>query len=211
MTTSLVFIDTETTGLHPGRRAWEIAMIRRDPDGRQRELVMQVRDVDLSDADPIGLRIGGFYDRHRILGTRVILNDEVAAWEEEKVAGRVEQWTRGAHLVGVNPGFDAETLAPMLRRHRLVPSWHYHLVDVLPMAAGYLHGLARQDGHECIGSVKTWSLETASADPPVPPWKSDAVAEQLGVEPPAEDERHTALGDARWAMRIYDAITGERA
>ena len=31
MSTPLVFIDTETDGLHPGRKAWEIALIRRDP------------------------------------------------------------------------------------------------------------------------------------------------------------------------------------
>jgi hypothetical protein len=30
----------------------------------------------------------------------------------------------------------------------------------------------------------------------------------VGVEPPRVGERHTAMGDARWAMRLYDAITG---
>ena len=30
----------------------------------------------------------------------------------------------------------------------------------------------------------------------------------LGVPPPAEDDRHTALGDAAWALAIYDHITG---
>lgn len=25
---------------------------------------------------------------------------------------------------------------------------------------------------------------------------------------PSEGDRHTALGDARWAMRIYDAVMG---
>jgi hypothetical protein len=27
-----------------------------------------------------------------------------------------------------------------------------------------------------------------------------------GVKPPTEQERHTALGDTRWAMRLYDAV-----
>lgn len=40
------------------------------------------------------------------------------------------------------------------------------------------------------------------------PWKSDDLSRACGVEPPTEDERHTALGDARWVMRLYDAITG---
>lgn len=34
MSTPLVFIDTETDGLHPGRKAWEIALIRRDHLGQ---------------------------------------------------------------------------------------------------------------------------------------------------------------------------------
>lgn len=33
------------------------------------------------------------------------------------------------------------------------------------------------------------------------------LARAVGVEPPT-DERHTAMGDARWAMAVYDAITG---
>ena len=28
MTAPIVFLDTETDGLHPGRRVWEVAMIR---------------------------------------------------------------------------------------------------------------------------------------------------------------------------------------
>ena len=40
-----------------------------------------------------------------------------------------------------------------------------------------------------------------------PPWKSDDLSAALGITV-SEDERHTALGDARWAMRIYDAVMG---
>ena len=39
------------------------------------------------------------------------------------------------------------------------------------------------------------------------PWKSDDLSAALGVTVSDED-RHTALGDAKWAMRIYDAVTG---
>jgi hypothetical protein len=37
------------------------------------------------------------------------------------------------------------------------------------------------------------------------PWKSHDLSAILGVESAVEDE-HTALGDARWAMRVYDAV-----
>ena len=62
--------------------------------------------------------------------------------------------------------------------------WHYHLVDVEALAAGKL-GIA-------------------------PPWKSDELSAALGVTI-TEDDRHTALGDAKWAMRIYDAVMGGAA
>lgn len=180
--TPLCFIDTETTGVHPDRRVWEVAMIRRDDVG-ERELVIQIGNVDLSNADPFGLKVGGFYERAAKYGrvpegTRVM--SEVAA------AKYVEEWTRGAHLVGAVPNFDADCLDKMLRRHLLIPAWHYHLVDVEAMAVGYLN---------------------AQGNKISPPWKSNELAQACGVELPTEEERHTALGDAKWAMRWYDAMT----
>ena len=42
---------------------------------------------------------------------------------------------------------------------------------------------------------------------PALPWDSDEISRVVGVDPDDFD-RHTALGDARWARAIYDAITG---
>jgi hypothetical protein len=96
--------------------------------------------------------------------------------------------TYGAHLVGAVPNFDTEVFDPLLRAHGLAPAWYYHLQDVETLAVGYLLGQGK----------------------PAPelPWKSDELMAEIGVEPPAEDERHTALGDARWAKRAYDVIMG---
>jgi DNA polymerase III epsilon subunit-like protein len=191
VTAPICFIDTETTGVHPGRRAWEIAIIRREPDGTETEWLGQVSDVDLSEADPFGLKIGRFYDRHPAYdGTHP---DGVVYATEESIAPVVERFTRGAHLVGAVPNFDAEVFADMLRRHRLTPAWHYHLIDVEALAVGYLHG-----------------KETLGGPGPLP-WKSDTLSRAIGVEPASDDERHTALGDARWARRIYDEVTGSSA
>lgn len=189
--TPLCFIDTETTGVHPGRLAWEIAMIRRDEAG-DRTSVIQVTNVDLSNADPFGLNIGRFYQRHvsyrEAPAARLVSSeDKVLYLEEKPAAWYVERVTRGAHLVGAVPSFDAATLDPMLRRHGLVPAWHYHLIDVEALAVGCLAAMRRL-------------VE--------PPWNSDDLSRGCGVEPPGDDERHTALGDARWAMRLYDAICG---
>lgn len=187
--TPIVFLDTETTGLHPDRRAWEIAMIRRD-DAGERETLIQVADVDLSTAEPKGLQIGGFYERHQQFRPqpRGPEDDSPAdLMTEQQCAWHIERFTRGAHIVGAVPDFDARTLDPMLRRHGHIPAWHYHLVDVEAMAVGWLAG----QGH-------TWVS---------PPWRSDELSRACHVDPPNDEDRHTAMGDARWVMRWYDAMT----
>ena len=215
MAAPLCFIDTETTGIHPGRQVWEIAMIRRDDIG-QHEASFFV-DVDLSNADPFGLSIGRFYDRHP-MGRALCVIDDVGedSISRADAANRVAMWTHAAHLVGAIPNFDAETLDLLLRDHGLIPAWHYHLIDVENLAVGWLQGRrARQneifdgypienDGAQAPGLVR-WNEPLKES---TPPWKSDDLSRACGVEPPSDEERHTALGDARWALRLYNAITG---
>lgn len=197
MSTALAFMDTETTGLHPGRRAWEVAIIRREPDGTEETFHAFVGDVDLSYADPMGLKIGRFYERHPGYrqGKRLTLyGSDDASYAEYWVAEEVERLTRHAHIVGAVPNFDTEVFDGMLRRGGLIPAWHYHLIDVEALAVGYLCGLAVVNpGGGTSGAVSR-------------PWSSDDLSRACGVEPASAEERHTALGDARWAMRLYDAI-----
>lgn len=193
MSAPLCFADIESDGVHPGRRPWEIALIRRDDTG-EHEVSFFV-DIDLSTADPFGLRVGRFYERHPL--GRVISGldklDPVAGWadpnfkHQDDAAHLVARMTHGAHLVGAVPNFDSEVFDRLLRTHGLAPSWHYHLIDVEALAVGY-------------AAAKGILIP--------PPWKSDALMEAIGVEKPSEEERHTALGDARWAMRVYDAVMG---
>lgn len=193
--TPMCFVDTETDGVHPGRKPWEIALIRREPGGGEFAVQFLV-DIDLSTADPFGLKVGRFYDRHpfgREISTGVVDGEIVTC---RQAALNVAKFTHGAHLVGAVPNFDAEVFDRLLRTHGLCPSWHYHLIDVESLAVGYLAGLG--------DTVPNNELLT-------PPWKSDDLTTALGVEPPAEEERHTALGDARWAMRVYDHVMGGRS
>jgi hypothetical protein len=201
----LCFIDTETTGVHPDRKVWEVAMIRTEPGRADRETSFFV-DVDLADADPFGLAVGRFYERHPAgrwianLGGPIEMpygTERGAHLDRHSAALLIAKYTHGAHLVGAVPNFDAETLAPLLRASLLIPSWHYHLVDVEALAAGYIAGRNRH------------SQDVDTADPsPAPPWSSDELSRAVGAEPASDTERHTALGDARWAKRIYDAIIG---
>ena len=203
MTAPLCFIDTETTSLRPDRKAWDISMIRRDENGDDIETQFNVHisNLDLANADPFSLNIGRFWERHpdasRVVdGGRISYArwsvDEGSAWDVPRgtvvgcfdAAQIVLAWTHGAHLVGAVPSFDAEVLGNLLREEGLMPAWHHHLIDVEALAVGFLAGTA------------------------TPPWKSDDLAKAIGVEPAADNERHTALGDARWAMRIYDRVMG---
>lgn len=190
MSAPICFIDTETDGVHPGRKPWEIALIRREPDGTERETSFFV-EIDLSTADPFGLKVGRFYERHpygRFLsGLDGYDIGDLSPMSAPVAAECVARWTHGAHLVGAVPNFDSEVFDRLLRDHGLAPSWHYHLIDVEALAVGYV---------------------AAKGTPVSPPWSSDTLMGILGVAIPAEKDRHTALGDARWAMRTYDAVMG---
>lgn len=96
-------------------------------------------------------------------------------------AAQFAELTRGRHLVGAVISFDEERLRKLLRANGACPEWHYHLVDCEALAAGRL-GMA-------------------------PPWDSEELSRKVGVEPDRFD-RHTALGDARWAKAIYEAVMG---
>lgn len=189
--TDLVFIDTETTSLRYDRHAWEVGLIRRPAEGMQtaHHYFIDVEDLELNEADLMSLKIGRFYERH----PQMNLSENVALQvvKEKQALHEIEALTRGAHLVGAVVNFDAEVLGERMRWHGICPSWHYHLIDVEALAVGHL----------------AWNL--AQLDRVALPWKSDELSDALGVTVHEED-RHTALGDARWAMDMYDAVMQRR-
>ncbi len=179
-------------------------MIRRD-DAGEREISFYV-EIDLSTADPFGLRVGRFYDRHPlglVLSGRDenVWDSDADIYSETRAALTVAKWTHGAHVIGMVPNFDTEVLANLLRAEHLTPAWHYHLQDVEGLAVGFLRGLASDELSDASFREKVRAVTAL-------PWESDDISRACGVEPPGDDERHTALGDARWAMRLFDRITG---
>lgn len=191
----LCFIDCETTGLHHERLPWDVAVIRREPDGACTEW-QAFLDVDLSKADPFALKIGHFYERHPLgrwlSGRDGEVDDGVGVWHAftetvcaDVAAARFARMTHGAHIIGAVPNFDTSTMGDLARNNELLNAHHYHLIDVETLAVGFLAG---------------------RGEPIAPPWSSDDLSAALGVTPPGDDERHTALGDARWAQRLYDAV-----
>lgn len=179
----LVFLDTETTGLHRERQPWEIAIIRRTEEGqRQLHLCVDVQDLDLEAADPAGLDISGFHKRHPQVRLRPLQFPRV--FRAAEAVSLVEEWTSGATIVGVIPQFDTECLTTMFLAHGVSPTWNPDLVDVVSRTAERI----RERGLTPDADYSNLSL-------------------QFGVNTPSAGQRHTALGDARWAMRWYDRLS----
>ncbi|MET7713737.1 3'-5' exonuclease [Streptomyces sp. NPDC005407] len=201
----LAFLDTETTGLDPRRHeVWEIAVILRDTNGYETEHLWQIRQTEAHlrfIADPKALRINRYHDRIAVPGqadAADMLNDTAPVpLRFMELAERLHTVLKDAILIGSNPGFDAAFL------HRLLglgmPPWHYRPIDVATLAAGFRHGQAAS--HAYGGDY------AFASDYPSLPYRSYELSRAVGVEPPGPDTAHTALGDARWARDLYDALT----
>lgn len=208
-----VFCDTETTGLNPDtHEIWEFGGIRRSFEGSphfdagkvagvvpnpevagehlqysEKEKVLQIV-VDMSLADPFALKVGNFYERSQQYRARrsFIGDSERYALDTIDAAIEIEEFTHGATLLGLNIAFDFERLGRLMRNNGVCPSFHYHPVDISASAAAFLaasRGTALHTSHTNIG-----------------------LSEALNVPVPEGMEKHSALGDARWAMAIWDAM-----
>lgn len=195
MSAPVCFVDTETTGLDPDRhQIWEVGLIT--PDGAEH---LWQFPVDEMAADPFALNIGHYWERRWSDDNDVDPIDAIYEAHTRKSRRRnfpgqgraikpgpawchhFRELTAGCHLAGAVVSFDEERLRRLLHSHGVLHRWHYHLVDVEGLAAGKL------------------------AVPP--PWDSEELSRGVGVEP-GKFDRHTALGDARWARAIYDAVMG---
>lgn len=185
---TLIFLDTETTGLSLNDDIWEFAAIRRETDGTETEHHYFIEhEITKCRRLPESF-LADHEKRFPATHNGKWHPDVIPTW---KFAQHVQDLTADRpHIVGAVPNFDTERLAKLLRSFDIEPGWHYHLIDVENLAVGYLAATPDLRGLVSL------------------PWDSDEISRAVGVEPPGEGERHTAMGDARWAMRLYDAITG---
>jgi hypothetical protein len=188
-TRPIVFMDTETTGLSPDDHIWEWAAIRREPDGRMIAYHCFVRH-DTTKAEHLPEPFRTDHDRRYDAERALDLGDFVDLLCSA-LAG-----PEPVRIVGAVPNFDTERLARILAQYGELPMWHYHLRDVETLAVGYLLGRAS------LGDVDAAMALDAADD-------SDALSRACGVEPPPDGERHTAMGDVRWAVALYDAVAGD--
>lgn len=151
--TDLVYVDTETLGLHPDAPVWEFAAIRVFESG-------QVDDVQFC----INHIAGGWLDQlsEPFLSDYLKRYRHEDALDQRSAAAMIWLVTRDAHIVGAVPNFDTERLAKLLHRFGITPEWHYHLIDVENVVVGYL---------------------AAKGELLTPPWKSDDLSLAIGVDP----------------------------
>lgn len=191
----LAFVDTETVGLDPFLHdAWEYAVILRR-DGVDTEHTFRI-EPDLTNADPKALEINRYHERTSAPDWQ---------WDDRRSAAeRLYGLLNGVVLIGSNPGFDADMLANLFARYYAHPKpWHYRPIDVATLAVGALYGRASEwTRKDCDAS---WYGKVAKAVGW--PWKSYDVSRHVEVDPPAKAVAHTALGDARWARDVWDAVT----
>lgn len=195
-------------------------------DVDRREYVWQL-PVDLSKADPIALNVGQFFTRRGDLGTTNYFPghdafDQTGKLGEVSTTGKplapkvlhpanLPWWcdlfsrlTWGAHIVGAIPSFDCDRMARLFARHGACPGWHYHLEDIEALAVGFAIG--RCHGIAIAGDVVRFPAAVEAAHTArAHPWRSEDLSRAVGVNPETFD-KHTALGDARWAEAVYDAV-----
>lgn len=206
--TTIAFVDTETTHLDPRHGdAWEIAVIRRREDGVDCEYVWQVRP-DLATADPEALKIGRFQERFAVPDGWDAVEFFPAGGPPLKstlpeMLFDLQEALKDTVIVGSNPGFDIAFLTKLLQAHGRRLPWHYRPLDITTLAVGALYGRASEWTRKDCDAA--WYGKVAKAVGW--PWKSYAASRHVEVEPPAKDVAHTALGDARWARDVWDAVT----
>lgn len=191
---TLAFVDCETTGLRPerGHSIWELAVIVRriavnHTNGTdvewEEEHVWQIRP-DLDNADPEALKVNDFARRFKV--PPEVDSLWFPEFQREPVPQAIGEAVRqiadlldGAYLVGAVPAFDAMMLAHLLRSHGNDPRWRHRLVCVENLVAGAAGQRVPQGLQQAASAVGVW------------------------VDPEA---RHTAMGDARVAREVYDAV-----
>lgn len=196
MIAPLVFLDTETTGLGLDDDIWEFAAIRRDPDGDTTTWHCHItHSLDKAARLPDEFRAD--HDA-RYRPDDAITPAELAYLLVTVVfAVPVDTpYDLRPHVIGAVPSFDTTRLELLLRRHDHVrPPWHHHIQDVETLALGYIAAMGRST---VINRFTGYAWR-------VPPIDSEQLSALLGVDPNLY-EGHTALGDARWAMAIWDLV-----
>jgi DNA polymerase III epsilon subunit-like protein len=185
VTARLIAVDCETTGLDAGTEyAWEIAWVEvpLEPGYAIAEpevIRLKPPPGAIERMSPRAAQVNRFHERTAAPSWK---------WDSSLALKKLHTDLAGAHLLGAMPHFDAGFLRTTFLLHGYTPpKWHYHLLDIESYAIGW--------------------LAAQGISSPLP-WTSDALSRLCGIEPPSEDNRHTAIDDVYWAARWYLHMEG---
>lgn len=208
MNTPIAFVDTETTHLSAEiGEAWEVGVILREFEDNgehtDTEYLWEFAiDPAVNAYDPEALRIGRWHERRQLAtGTTQAAftgTTQAVLMSRTEAVTAITKLLSGAVMVGSNPGFDDRFLRKLLGPGSA--QWHYRPVCIATLAAGQKLGMAKLAR---LAGVKPLPSDEVSF-----PFSSRDLSRWTGVEPPGPGVAHTALGDARWARDVFDAVCG---
>lgn len=204
MMNNIAVLDTETTGLTDSDQVFEVAVYDLDA-GIHNTWTIQPDPEVVAAMHPKALEVNRFHERTSADDWRWDVKWNSFGYDADEMKMLLEDlapWLNDKHILGAVPNFDTERIAHMYKAFEVpVPRWHYHLLDIEVLAVGYL---LNQRALLKPGTTDQAKALVARIDELLTlPYKSDDLAEYFGVEPPANDDRHTALGDVRWTVRWF--------
>ena len=161
MNRPIVFLDTETLGLGLNDPIWEIALIRREPDGTETEHHWLVCNGSLCEPAERATAARSLPEKFAEDFKRRYEHDRATAVAD--VADSLHQLFRDRPtIVGAVPNFDTERIAHQF----YIDGWHHRLRCVETLTAGHLGrdiggltdcaealGIPVQDAHTAMGDV----------------------------------------------------------
>lgn len=175
MSTKIISIDTETTGLYPdqGHVVTEIALVIPNDEFTEMQpyyWLFELTGPEIQAATEKAMKINGYHKK--------IADDlpctTVSIAQRGEVAQQIQEITRGHILAGMNCAFDAQFTRKFMIDRDVTPEWNYHLFEIESACVGYL------------GKAAPF------------PWKSSTLAKAMGIEPLPANRVHGALEDAIW-------------
>jgi hypothetical protein len=209
-----VFLDTETTGLHPykGHEVWEIGAIVADDHAVLDDVtpyLFRVYPSDMALADPGAIAVNRFYERTAHLDPPDPNGDGIHPQGERWSAyGPLSRWVstmfEGALVIGNNPSFDLEMLEMFVIRNNNILAPFHRKVNVIDLALGRIFEELRWLKHATSldHATRRTQLEATAQFP----HSSTKVLKAAGC--PDNEDPHTALGDAWHVFEAFRHLTG---
>lgn len=218
MDAPIIFLDCETDGLRPASLPWEFAGIRRDPDGTERTFHCYI-DIEIHEAEPKGLEIGGFYKRHPM--GRWLAGDGEGDRSSNAPHNPPETTPVSAVYANLDWYADDPVTVPFFSpkgaaRYVARATHGAHIVGANPAFDQDVLARFLRDN----GVIPAWSYHLIDVyalalgclrgrgEEVEVPWRGSDLRDRLGVPVPDSEVVHTALGDALWARDMYDTVMG---